>query len=161
MKSILTVSAGIIFTEGGNYKEKASALINTEFRRTQQHKLKWLILQRVSSEPQRVTEKHIQALCSPINQATVLGGMLSAHPFLARAGAVVSQSVSGSLRNTHGWIHINERHGKNMRNLVSWSGDGHLCRSRRPPGCQAMIWHFPVGEDGLIRFPATIKSPFK
>lgn len=67
-----------------------------------------------------MTEKHIKALCSPVNQATVLGGMLSAHPFLARVGTAVSQSVSGSLRNIHGWIRMNERHCKNMRNLVSW-----------------------------------------
>lgn len=116
---MLTVSAGIIFTKGGNYKEKTSALINTEFRRTQQHKLKWLILQSVSSEPRWVTEKRVQALCSPVNQATVLGGMLSAHPVLARVGTAVSQSVSGSLRNMPCRISTNQIHGKNMRNLVS------------------------------------------
>jgi len=120
IKSILTVSAGTIFTKGGNYKEKTSALINTEFRRTQQHKLKWLILQSLSTEPQRVTEKHFQALCSPVSQATVLGAMLPAHPFLARVGTSVSRSVSGSLRNTRSWIRTNERHCKNMRDLVSW-----------------------------------------
>lgn len=57
IKSILTVSAGIIFTKGGNYKEKTSALINILFGRTQQHKLKWLILQSMSSEPQRVRDR--------------------------------------------------------------------------------------------------------
>lgn len=77
------------------------------------------MLQSVSSKPERVTEKHVQALCSPVNQATVLGRMLSAHPFLARVGTVVSRSVSGSLRNPHGWIHMNESHCKNMRSLVS------------------------------------------
>lgn len=41
------------------------------------------------------------------------------------------------------------------------SRDNHLCRTRRPPGCQAMIWHFLVGEEGLVPFPATIKPPFK
>lgn len=79
-----------------------------------------LILQSVSSKPQRVTEKQVQALCSLVNQTTVLRGMLSAHPFLARVGTAVSQSVSGSLRNMHGRIRMNERHCKSMRNLVSW-----------------------------------------
>lgn len=39
----------------------------------------------MSSEPWWVTEKHIQVLCSPVNQVIVLGGILSAHPVLAIA----------------------------------------------------------------------------
>lgn len=54
-----------------------------------------------------MTEKHVQALCNPVNQATFLGGLLSAHPVLARAGTAVSQTVSGSLRNMPGRISTN------------------------------------------------------
>lgn len=92
----------------------------------------------MSPEPQRLTEKHIQVLCSPVNQATVLGGMLSTHPFLARAGTVVSQSVLGSLRNTHCRICMNERHCKNMRNIgflgaetIIFAGPGDLLGAKQ------------------------------